>query len=180
MQQFSPNLFIKGQFNTSYNFLTRHVTVMYLSGSSTSAGKVYNVLSSVLEIITLRLLRSPLPRGRQSGVGLIFDTVPPMLSNIIIYSAVFGPRKLCRSNSVRTESDGDRSHKAMSRWRHFPLRSGGLTVFKAVILATEGTERSPTDVGHDGYRRLLAYSCIHFQLILAYVNQPKALFACEG
>jgi hypothetical protein len=117
------------------------MTVIYQSGSTPPAGKVYNVLSFGLEIITLRLLWSPLPRGRQSGVGLIFDTVPPMWRYIIIYPSVFVTRKLCRSNSVRTESNGDRSHKAMSQWRQFSLSSGGLTVFKAVDVASEDTER---------------------------------------
>lgn len=130
------------------------MTVIYQSGSTPPAGKVYNVLSFVLEIITLRLLWSPLPRGRQSGVGLIIDTVPPMLRYIIIYPSVFVTRKLCRSNSVRTESNGDRSHKAMSQWRQFSLSSGGLTVFKAV----EDTERVQSIwgmTGIDASRRLL-------------------------
>ena len=152
---------------------------MYLSGSSASASKVYNVLSLVFEIITLRRLWSPLPRGRQSRVALIIDTVPPMLRNIIIYPSVFFPRKLCRSNSVRTESNGNRSHKAMSRWRQFLQRSGGLTQRSTQYLSLLRTCREfQRMLGMTGIEasNSLPTPYITFQITLAYTNQPKALF----
>lgn len=54
LQQSLSYLFIKDQFNINVPQKTHDVTRH--TGSPTSAGRVYNVLSFVLEIITLRLL----------------------------------------------------------------------------------------------------------------------------